>query len=329
MLCEGFILAWEVDMEIWGYLRDHVFTGSGLESKLFYSVLALLFFWVVRKLALVLLLRGREVQVQYRVRKLVAYITWPLAFLVIGRIWFAGFEALSTYLGLLSAGLAIALQAPLVNLAGWAFILWRQPFKAGDRIQLGEHRGDVIDQRIFMFSLMEIGNWVDADQSTGRIIHIPNGKVFTEVLANYGQGFQYIWNEIPVLVTFESDWRKAKTLLLGIGERHGAPVSDTAQKKLREAAKKFMIFYSTLTPTVYTSVQDSGVLLTIRYLCDPRKRRGSGQEIWEAILDAFAQHDDIDFAYPTQRYYQNNHEGKLGTRPEAQFGGGTNLQNEC
>jgi small-conductance mechanosensitive channel len=265
------------------------------------------------------LLRDREVQAQYRIRKLVAYITWALVFLVLGRIWFAGFQAVSTYLGLLSAGIAIAMQAPLVNLAGWAFILWRQPFKVGDRIQVGDYRGDVIDQRIFNFSLVEIGNWVDADQSTGRVLHVPNGKVFTEVLANYGQGFQYIWNEIPVLLTFESDWRRAKQLLLQVAEHHCTAIGSRAQQQLREAAKKFMIFYKTLTPTVYTSVRDSGVLLTIRYLCDPRKRRGSEQEIWEAILDAFAGHDDIDFAYPTQRLYHNYREGKPGTRPEALF----------
>jgi len=308
-------------MEVWNYLHDRVLMGQGLEAKLFYTLLALLVFWAIRRVALSFLLRGREVQAQYRLRKTVAYITWPLAFLVIGRIWFAGFQALSTYLGLLSAGLAIALQSPLVNLAGWAFILWRQPFKVGDRIQLGDHRGDVIDQRIFMFSLMEIGNWVDADQSTGRIIHVPNGKVFTEVLANYGQGFHYIWNEIPVLVTFESDWRKAKQLLHDVAREHAEAISVEAQHKLREAAKKFMIFYKNLTPTVYTSVKDCGVMLTIRYLCAPRQRRGTEQEIWEAILDAFARHDDIDFAYPTQRFYHNAVEGKPGTRPEILFGG--------
>ena len=307
-------------METWNYLNEQVLSGQGLAGKLFYTLLALLAFWFIRRLALALLLRGREVQVQYRIRKLVAYSTWPLAFLVIGRIWFAGFEAVSTYLGLLSAGLAIALQSPLINLAGWAFILWRQPFKVGDRIQMGEHRGDVIDQRIFMFSLMEIGNWVDADQSSGRVLHVPNGKVFSEVLANYGQGFKYIWNEIPVLLTFESDWRKAKGLLLTLANQHGAAISLAAQQQLREAAKKYMIFYKTLTPTVYTSVKDSGVLLTIRYLCDPRKRRGSEQEIWEAILDAFSGQNNIDFAYPTQRFYHNDREGKPGTRPEAQFG---------
>ncbi len=307
-------------METWNYLHDRVLTGQGLEAKLFYSLLALLAFWAVRRIALAVLLRGRDLQVQYRTRKLVAYVTWPLAFLVIGRIWFAGFQAVSTYLGLLSAGLAIAMQSPLVNLAGWAFILWRQPFKVGDRIQLGDYRGDVIDLRIFNFSLMEIGNWVDADQSTGRVLHVPNGKVFTEVLANYGQGFQYIWNEVAVLLTFESDWRRAKELLHQVAAKHCTSISGAAQQQLREAAKKFMIFYKNLTPTVYTSVRDSGVLLTIRYLCDPRHRRGSEQEIWEAILDAFAAHQDIDFAYPTQRLYRNDREGKPGTRPEAVFG---------
>ena len=298
-------------------LRDHLVSGQFLESKIFYTILAIVIFWLIKKLVMAVMLRDRDVQVQYRIRKTVAYIIYPLAFLVIGRIWFAGFQAVSTYLGLLSAGLAIALQIPLVNLAGWAFILWRQPFKVGDRIQLGADRGDVIDQRIFMFSLMEIGNWVDSDQSTGRVIHIPNGKIFNEVLANYSQGFQYIWNEVPVLVTFESDWRKAKLLLSEIAQRHGTSLSGSAASKLREAAKKFMIFYSKLTPVVYTTVKDCGVMLTIRYLCEPRRRRGSEQEIWEDILDAFAAHGDIDFAYPTQRFYSNETEGKPGTRPDA------------
>jgi len=77
-----------------------------------------------------------------------------------------------------------------------------------------------------------------------------------------------------------------------------------------------MIFYSKLTPTVYTSVRDCGVLLTIRYLCDPRRRRSTEESIWEDILHAFADNDDIDFAYPTQRFYDNLHEGKPGARAQ-------------
>jgi small-conductance mechanosensitive channel len=280
------------------------------------SILAVLLLWLVRRLILsVLWRRIEDVKIRYRWRKTTTYILVPFGTLIVGRIWFEGIGSIATYLGLVSAGLAIALKDLVVNLAGWAFILWRRPFDVGDRIQIGDFAGDVIDLRIFQFTILEIGNWVDADQSTGRIIHLPNGKVLSEPLANYSRGFSYIWNELPILVTFESDWQKAKTILQEIGAKHAAHLTDEAKAQIREVSRRFMIFYSTLTPTVYTSVADSGVMLTVRYLCDPRKRRGTAEAIWEDVLEAFGREDGIDFAYPTHRYYDNRIEGKPGTRP--------------
>lgn len=77
-----------------------------------------------------------------------------------------------------------------------------------------------------------------------------------------------------------------------------------------KAAKRFMIEYSTLQPKVYTTVKDSGVMLTIRYVCEPRKRRDTEEDVWEEILNKFAKRKDIDFAYPTTRFYSNVTEGK-------------------
>jgi small-conductance mechanosensitive channel len=282
-----------------------------IQRKLFTSIVIILILWFVHRLILrIVLPRIKELSNRYRWKKTSSYIAAAVGIAIIVRVWFEGIESLATFLGLLSAGVAIALKDMLANLAGWAFILWRRPFEVGDRIQIGNDAGDVIDLRIFQFTLMEIGNWVDADQSTGRIIHIPNGKIFTEALANYHKGFQYIWNEIPVLITFESNWKKAKEILKLIGTEHAEHLSKAAEQRIIEASRKFMIFYSTLTPSVYTSVKDSGVLLTIRYLCEPRRRRDSQQEIWEDILKKFAECDDIDFAYPTQRFFNNFVEGK-------------------
>jgi small-conductance mechanosensitive channel len=258
--------------------------------------------------------RVTDVRQRYRWRKTATYVAVTVGLIVVGRIWFAGLREITTFLGLLSAGLAIALKDLVADLAGWGFILWRRPFVVGERIQIGADAGDVIDLRIFQFSLLEIGNWVDADQSTGRILHIPNGRVITDVVANYSRGFQYIWDELPVLVTFESNWRAAKTLLGEIAARHAASVTGEAARQLEEASRTFMIVYSKLTPIVYTSVKDSGVLLTMRYLCEARKRRGVAEAIWEDVLTAFAQRDDIDFAYPTTRFYANPMEGKAGAR---------------
>jgi len=202
------------------------------------------------------------------------------------------------------------LKDPLTNIAGWLFIMFRRSFSVGDRVQIGNQAGDVIDIRIFQFILLEIGNWVDADQSTGRVIYVPNGQVFTTPLANYSKGFQFIWDEIKVLVTFESDWKKAKEMMLDIAKKHSEHLSKSAERKVKEASKKFMIFYKNLTPAIYTTVKDSGIQLAIRYLCEPKNRRGAQQASWEEILEEFDRSKDIDFAYPTTRFYNDSAEGK-------------------
>jgi small-conductance mechanosensitive channel len=253
---------------------------------------------------------------RYRWSKSSAYTAFVLGLFLVVPVWMNAIRSVGTFLGLLSAGLAIALKDLVADLAGWVFIRRRRPFDLGDRIQLGEHSGDVVDIRIFAFTIMEIGNWVAADQSTGRMIHLPNASVFTLPLANYTAGFPFLWNELPVLVTFESDWRRASKLLTDVVFEETRGVSQEAERTLKQTSKRFLIHYRKLTPVVYTSVQDSGVLLTVRYLCRPRERRGTAQALWERILDEFLAAGDIDFAYPTQRVYLNPVEGKPGARAE-------------
>ena len=221
---------------------------------------------------------------------------------------------MGTFLGLLTAGIAIALRDLIADIAGWLFILTRRPFEVGDRIEIGGQRGDVVDVSAFKFAIIEIGNWVDADQSTGRVIHIPNADVFRKPIANSTLEFPFLWNEVPVLVTFESDWRRAKKLLLGIVQKRAGPLVAQAERSLKHSNRKLLIRFTKLTPTVYTDVRDSGVMLTIRYLCPPRRRRSTAEEIWEDILDAFSAEACIDLAYPTMRAYVNAVEGKPGAR---------------
>ncbi len=292
-------------------IRDLLGIGTVHQHRLLASLLVVLGLWLLRRIVL-RIVGGRydDVRVRYQWRKSSTYVAVVIGVLLIGRIWFEGFHSLSTFLGLLSAGLAIALQTPVMNFAGWIFLLWRRPFEVGDRIEIGTDRGDVIDLRIFMFTMMEIGNWVDADQSTGRVIHVPNGRIFSLTVANYSKGFQYIWDELAVPITFESDWKKAKDILRRIALKND--VSAEAGERVREAADRYLIYYRKLTPIVYTAVRENGVELTIRYLTEPRRRRGAREAIWEDVLDAFAEHQDIAFAYPTIRRYVNSAEGKPG-----------------
>jgi len=277
-------------------------------------VLALLLIAARRGILALVDRRVHEARLRYKWSKGTSYSVFLVGLILLVQVWFEAIQQVGTFLGLVSAGVAIALKDLVADLAGWGFIMWRRPFDVGDRIQIGRHAGDVVDIRIFQFTMLEIGNWVGSDQSTGRIIHVPNSLVFQEALANYSAGFPFLWNELPVLVTFESNWRKAKELLEEIAREETADLSGRAAETLRKTATKFLIHYRTLTSTVYTSVEDSGVLLTIRYLCEARKRRGTAQALWERILDTFAQQADVDLAYPTQRVYLNPLEGKEGAK---------------
>jgi small-conductance mechanosensitive channel len=300
------------------FITLNIDLDSPFQRNLLSSLLIILLLWLVRWLALRFIHRqyADNARMRYNWRKTVEYASVVLGILLVGRLWLAGIGTLVTYLGLLSAGIAIALQDLIVALAGWVFIVWRRPFVVGDRVEIDGNLGDVIDIRLFSFSLLEIGHRIQAEQSTGRIIHVPNGKIFSEMLANMHQGFPYIWNEIPVLITFESDWEKAKAILANIINEVAPDVSEVVKQYGRRTDQRFVISYSNTTPTVYTHVGDSGVVLTLRYLVDPRKRRGSEQDIWEATLRAFRLHWDIDFAYPTQREYLHFQERPLPPDPQ-------------
>jgi len=126
---------------------------------------------------------------------------------------------------------------------------------------------------------------------------IPNGKVFADPVAIHSKGMHdFIWNEVAVLVTFESNWKKAKDILNEIAVAHAGHLAEPAQSKLREYARDFLIGQVDLAPKVFTTVEANGILLTVRHLCRSRHRRESIQEIWEEVLDRFAACDDVDFA---------------------------------
>lgn len=285
------------EQDIISYINKTI--KSLTNQQLMVTFIVVIFIYLFKLLiSMILEKKIHDAKKLYKIKKALSMGFYVVVIFAIGKIWVDGFVQVVAFL---SAGLAIALREPITDICGWFFIIGRRTFEVGDRIEIGGHAGDVIDIRMFQFTIMEIGNWVNSDQSTGRMIHIPNGKIFTESLANYNRGFKYIWNEIEVMVTFESNWKSAKNILQNIANKRAEQLSKEARENLKAVSKKYMINYSKLTPIVYTKAKDSGVLLTIRYLCKPQNRRTSECLIWEDILVGFNGHEDIELAYPTQR----------------------------
>lgn len=269
--------------------------------KIIITILTLLFGYIIRGILIRIFHKKiQDTKVYYNIKKTINYIFFLLTLLIIMVLWGA-IGSIGTYFGLVSAGLAIALKDLFINIAAWLFILFRKPFIVGDRIEIDGTAGDVIDLRVFQFTIMEIGNWVSNDQSTGRIIHIPNSVVLSRPLANFTGGFEYIWSEINVLLTFESDYKKAKPIFLKIAEKYSLHLTEEIEREMKIASKKYMIYYNKLTPIVYTDVKENGVMLSIRYLCIPHQRRNTIESIWEDVLKVIADSDDINLAYSTMR----------------------------
>ncbi len=298
-------------------------TFSADESALLYKVILSAVLILSANIVSFLLLRVinrriEDVAHRHNARKMVIYCTSFFVIVFLAVVWRPG--NVGTLVGLLGAGLIVAMGRPLLSMAGWVFILIRHPFVVGDRIQVGKLAGDVIDIRLFTTTMLEIGEWVDGDQSTFRVVHLPNAEVFFVPVHNYTADFGLLWNEISVTVTFESDWRLAEKLILETAEKEADSVQEEAEALIKKAAMKYSIVYKSLTPIVYKKIVDFGVQLTLRYLTGVRRRRSTADELTCRILDSFNAEPGISFAYPTYRLVSQS--GEM----EGERAGGTKVQ---
>ncbi len=225
-------------IRIWAYTDLFtVFKNPAIE-KLFKSGIALglvyLALFFVRRLINSLKI---EIQKRHQYRKRASYVATLVYVLILIPIWAGSTQQWVTVLSVMGAGVALALHEVLLNRAGWVYIVVRRPYRAGDRIELGSVRGDVIDIQLFQTTLLEIGNWVDGDQSTGRVVHFPHGQIFRNPMYNYTKGFEFLWNELSILVTFESNWEKAKEILLKYGEEESREIQEKVQRKIDRMAR--------------------------------------------------------------------------------------------
>ena len=207
-------------------------------------------------------------------------------------------------IGIFLAGVAISMRDIFSNFVGWIVIISSKGFKNGDRIKIGSITGDVIDIGILRTTVAEIGGWVEADQSTGRLISMPNSIVLGKEILNYTQGYDFIWDELRVLITFESDWQRAEEIVNEIALKDFEEKKEQIQERLKNVKRDYLLRYNYITPKIYINIKDSGVELALRYLVRARRRRTLEDFFAREILLHFKKEKEIDFAYPTIRFYK-------------------------
>jgi small-conductance mechanosensitive channel len=244
---------------------------------------------------------AREGKHLYYFQTLINFTSSLIIVLIILLNFVGDFGGLSAVVGLAGAGLAIALQDPIVSLVGWFLIIGKFGVSVGDRVEINGVKGDVIDIGLLRIAVLEVGNWVSAEQSTGRVVFFPNSFIFKNHYFNYSTGNSFIWDEIRIRVTHESDWKTAKQIIESVATRVSQAFVDEAKTQQQRVAQQFHINLGTLTPYVYVSIAESGVDLLLRYLTAIRKRRATQDEICREILEAFEREPGIGLASPTRK----------------------------
>jgi small-conductance mechanosensitive channel len=244
---------------------------------------------------------AKEEKSAYYFRKLIGFISWLVVILMVIFNTAGGIGSISAVIGLAGAGLAIALQDPIVSLVGWFLIVGKYGISVGDRIEINSVKGDVVDVGMLRIAVMEVGNWLSGEQSTGRMVFFPNSFIFKGHFFNYSTANSFIWDEIHILVTYESHWKKACDIILKVAQEVSSDVVERARESQETLSRRFNVTIGNPESYAYVTIADSGVDLVLRYLSEIKRRRVMHDQICREILEAFEKEPDIHLAYPTQR----------------------------
>lgn len=269
------------------------------------AVVALLLSWVAyRVLSHHIAAQVADSEKRHRYRKRVSYTMAAFVVIVLAIVFFEEIRELGTVLGFLGAGLAIALREYVASFLAWFYLMGQRNVALGSRIEVAGVRGDVIDIGVLKLTLIEVRGEGLGEQSSGRLVSIPNFKLLTDPVYHFTAGSPYVWDEMEFTVTFESDWERAREIMTEIGREIYEPHAAEIETGFRQLESTYAFRYGITTPIVYTSINASGVTLRLRYLTHVRQRRGNRDQISREVLNRFREAPGIELAYPTSRVYR-------------------------
>ena len=228
---------------------------------------------------------------QHRAEAQVLQVTalWKYLFLLGGIVFVvvslsSSLAAMGLTVAFISMILGWSLQRPVTGVAAWLMVMIKRPFRIGDRIIIQGVRGDVLDISPTHILLGEVGGTIGGEEASNRGILIPNAILFDQMVTNYAvsQEAKYILDEVPVRVSYESDYGLAEeTLVRCAREVTGEIIAETGKE-----------------PFVRSEFFDSGVMMRLRYETFAVERQRISSDMVGKIVEAFAQSDRLGFAYP-------------------------------
>jgi len=267
-------------------------------SKTFYTVLSLFAIYVVIKVIFeqIIATRIKESKTRYSMKRIVSMVSVLVFIAAAIAIWVDNLQALLVSYGVLAAGAAVALQDVFRNFAGGLIIYITGTYHIGDRIEINSKTGDVIDIGIFYTTLLETNEWVKGDQATGRLSIIPNSFVLSGVVNNYTKDHPYIWDEINIPITYDSDWKEALKIIEAAIAVETRDITVKSEESISKLTAKYYLPQKATEPTVFTVLTDNWIEMNIRYTTEARQRRIIKDQIYRNLLSELGQANNVKIA---------------------------------
>jgi small-conductance mechanosensitive channel len=276
-------------MESIKHIKDWLNTNPFVWDVIRFLAILIFILLVIQLIRRYLKKRILNTVIRYKAQKGIEVLGYILlVFLAI--TYFSGaIKDFTIIIGLFTAGLAFTLQELILSIAGSMYIFLVKVYKPGDRIEINGIKGDVIDVDSIYTTMMEIGQWVESDNYSGRIVKLSNAFVFKGPIYNYSQDFPFIWDQFNLPIRYGSDMDLAKSIVITIASETLSDDTRASKAEWEAVVKKYYIEDAEVEPTLAIRLTDNWVEYNLRYIVDYKKRRMTRHILHDKICKAFEQ----------------------------------------
>jgi len=259
----------EIFENISKWMNEHP-VSTNIIKYLIWAVFILLLIAFLRRL-----LRKKlpDTGVRYKSQKAVEFFGYVLLIIITISFFTGSIKDFALAIGLLTAGITITLQELILSVAGSFYLFFVGVYKPGDRIEINNIKGDVIDIDSIYTTMMEIGEWVSSDNYSGRIVKLSNAFVFKGPVYNYSKDFPFVWDEFNLPIRYGSDIELAKSIVVRVASETLSEYVTKSISEWNQVVNKYYIENAKVEPTLAITMTDNWIQFNLRYIVDYKKRR--------------------------------------------------------
>lgn len=270
---------------------DYIESETTIKSNYLYLIIiSIIIIFIVKIIKIAIykasLKKNLNSKEKYMYNKKGSTIATCITFILLGLVWVDYLKNFITFITFISTAITLSLKDIIFNFFSGIYIRTSKLFSLEDRIEINGLKGDVVNINKTGFDLLEIGDRVNGEQSTGRIVHVPNSLIFTYPVKNYIKAFKYIWDEIKINIPLDADVYQTKKELYKIVKKNSTirNIPNKMEDEVNDASTEYRIYFNNLEPIIYIEVVDAHIELYLRFLVHPKKQRNVENSIWLDIL---------------------------------------------